>query len=128
MKATRSRPPRVAGERVDLLVAGLSAVERRTASQAAYPRCDDLDDLDKLDDLDEVDGFDDVTAVDVRLVDAVSRAMLRVEAELLQRDARVWDLTAQLRTPADRRLEAYVLLTQRVGRSMRRTAAEAGRP
>ena len=49
----------------------------------------------------------------------LTRALFRVEAELLQRDARVWDELARTRTPENRAADAFVLLAQRVGRAVR---------
>ena len=50
----------------------------------------------------------------------LTRALLRVAAELLQRDARVWDELARSRTPEDRSADAVLLLRQRVTRTLRR--------
>ena len=47
----------------------------------------------------------------------LTRALFRVQAELLQRDARVWDELARTRTAENRAADALVLLVQRVGRA-----------
>ena len=51
----------------------------------------------------------------------LTRAMFRVEAELLQRDARVWDELARTRTSENRRADAFLLLAQRVALAVQRS-------
>ena len=55
------------------------------------------------------------------------RALLRVEAELLKRDAGVWDDLARSRSPEERRTDAFVLLMQRVTLTLRRLQHDRSR-
>jgi hypothetical protein len=97
----QKRPIRVAGEPVTALLPGLLAVYDSMVVED-----------------------DGMASVDTRLpaeqAAPLTRALFRVEAELLQRDARVWDELARTRTRENRSADAFVLLAQRVVRALQR--------
>jgi hypothetical protein len=96
----RPRPIQVAGEAVADLLPGLVAL--RDSMQL------------------EEDGMTSMRAhLSPRDAAPLARALFRVEAELLQRDARVWDELARTRSADNRRADAFLLLVQRVGRAAR---------
>ena len=88
------KPPKVAGEQVDLLIEALRRIEYET----------------------EPDGMVHVWMdLPPGVGDALARATMRVEAELLLADARVYGTDRhEDRSPDARRLDAFVLLTRRV--------------
>lgn len=101
------RPICVAGERVEALLPGLLALRD---SMVVHD-----------------DGMASMYAtLPAEQAAPLTRALFRVEAELLQRDARVWDELARTRTPENRSADALLLLTQRVARAVQRS--QDGRP
>jgi hypothetical protein len=95
----RRRPIRVAGEPVAALLPGLLAVYDSMVVHA--------------------DGMASMYAtLTAEQAAPLTRALFRVEAELLHRDARVWDELARRRTPEARSADAFILLIQRVARAL----------
>jgi hypothetical protein len=89
----------VAGEPVDALLPGLIALRDSMVFEA--------------------DGMTSMGAMlTAEQAAPLARALFRVQAELLQRDARVWDELARTRTAENRAADALVLLVQRVGRAV----------
>ncbi|HEX6878258.1 MAG TPA: hypothetical protein VF165_21555, partial [Nocardioidaceae bacterium] len=102
MTRPKRRPIRVAGEPVEALLPGLLAVRD---SMVIHD-----------------DGMASMyTTLPAEQAAPLTRAMFRVEAELLQRDARVWDELARTRTSENRRADALLLLAQRVARAVQRS-------
>lgn len=97
----KPRPIRVAGEPLEALLPGLFALHD---SMVAH---DD-------------GGASMAAALTAEQVAPLTRAMFRIEAELLLRDARVWDELARTRTPEVRRAGALVLLMERVTQALQR--------
>jgi hypothetical protein len=97
----KPRPIRVAGEPVEALLPGLLAL-----GDSMVFHDDGIAWID--------------AALPAEWAAPLTRAHFRVEAELLQRDARVWDELARTRTPESRSADALVLLTQRVVRALER--------
>lgn len=88
------KPAKVAGEQVDLLVEALRQIDFETEPDGMIHCRIDLP---------------------PRLGDPLMRATMRVEAELLLADARVYCADDhEARSPDGRRLDAFVLLTRRV--------------
>lgn len=98
----QKRPIRVAGEAVEVLLPGLLAVRD---SMVVHD-----------------DGMASMHAtLPAEQAAPLTRALFRVEAELLHRDARVWDELARRRTPENRSADAFILLIQRVARALQRS-------
>lgn len=88
------KPPKVAGEQVDLLVEALRQLDFETEPDGMIHFWMDLP---------------------PRIGDALVRATMRVEVELLLADARSYGTDDhEDRAPDARRLDAFVLLTRRV--------------
>ena len=97
----QKRPVRVAGEPVEALLPPLLALRDSIVYLS--------------------DGMASMeTTLSAQQAAPLTRALFRVQAELLHRDARVWDELARTRTPENRAADALVILAQRVGRALHR--------
>ena len=96
------KPLKVAGEPVDLLVDALRRIEHEIEPDGMVHFWIDLP---------------------PGVGDALARATMRIEAELLLADARVYGTDRHKdRSPDARRLDAFVLVTRRVTAALRRAA------
>jgi hypothetical protein len=97
----KRRPIRVAGEPVEALLSALLAVHSMVVRDEGVASMH--------------------ATLPAEQAASLTRALFRIEAELLHRDARVWDELARRRTPDSRSLDAFILLIERVARALQRS-------